>query len=318
MGTGPAVFGGARVYRCPAVTIRKSRTGSTPEQPRPPMTMVQPVDLNGMELKATSYEVDGHVAVVTLNRPHRHNAWTGRMHTEYRACLAEADSDPNVRAAVVTGAGTTFCVGADTDALAKHAEKERYDDGLHEVLANPGYGLDPTFDHHFAWHFALRIPVIAAINGACAGVGLVLACYADIRFVAGDAKLTTAASKIGIPAEFGLSWLLPKLIGLTRANDLLLSSRVILGTEAESLGLVNAAMPRSDVLPHAMNYARLLSEQVSPLAVQAAKRQIARDLIRFDLGASIDEAEVLMSALMGGQEYREGVAALREKRPPVF
>ena len=214
------------------------------------MAMVQPVELNGMELKATTYEVDGHVAVVTLNRPHRHNAWTGRMHAEYRACLAEADSDPNVRAAVVTGAGTTFCVGADTDALSKHAEKERYDDGLRGVLANPGYGLDPTFDHHFAWHFALRIPVIAAINGACAGVGLVLACYADIRFVASDAKLTTAASKIGIPAEFGLSWLLPKLIGLTRANDLLLSSRVILGTEAESLGLVNAAMPRSDVLPH--------------------------------------------------------------------
>ena len=276
------------------------------------------MELNGTELKATSYAVDRHVAVVTLNRPHRHNAWTGRMHTEYRACLAEADRDPNIRAAVVTGAGGAFCVGADTEALAKHAEKERYDDGLRETPANPGYGLDPAFDHHFAWHFGLRIPVIAAINGACAGVGLVLACYADIRFVAADAKLTTAAPKIGIPAEYGLSWLLPKLIGLTRANDRLLAGRVILGDEAERLGLANGSMPRSEVLPHAMDYAHLLSERVSPAAVQTAKRQIARDLIRFDLGASIDEAEVLMSALMGGQEYREGIAALREKRPPSF
>lgn len=271
-----------------------------------------------MELKATSYTVDRHVAVVTLNRPHRHNAWTGRMHAEYRACLAEADCDPSIRAAVVTGAGNTFCVGADNKALAQHAEKARYDNGLREVPANPGYGLDPTFDHHFAWHFGLRIPVIAAINGACAGVGLVVACYADIRFVAADAKLTTAAPKIGIPAEYGLSWLLPKLIGLTRANDLLLSGRVILGEDAERIGLVNASLAKSDVLAHAMNYAHMLSEQVSPAAVQTTKRQIARDLIRLDLGASIDEAEVLMSALMGGQEYREGIAALREKRPPSF
>ena len=276
------------------------------------------MELNGLELKATSYDVDRHVAVVTLNRPHRHNAWTGRMHAEYRACMAEADRDPSIRAAVVTGAGGTFCVGADTEALAQHAEKEHYDDGLREAPANPGYGLDPTFDHHFAWHFGLRIPVVAAINGACAGVGLVLACYADIRLVARDAKLTTAAPKIGIPAEYGLSWLLPKLIGLTRANDLLLSGRVILGDEAERIGLVNVSLAPSDVLAHAMNYAHMLSEQVSPAAVQTAKRQIARDLIRFDLGASIDEAEVLMSALMGGAEYREGIAALRDKRPPSF
>ncbi len=257
------------------------------------------MELNGIELKATTYEVDRHVAVVTLNRPHRNNAWTGRMHAEYRTCLAVADADPNVRVAVVTGSGNSFCVGADTQALAKHAENERYDDGLRDEPANPGYGLDPTFDHHFAWHFGLRIPVIAAINGACAGVGLVVACYADIRFAANDAKLTTAAAKIGIPAEYGLSWLLPKLIGLTRANDLLLSSRVILGREAEALGLVNASLQKDEVLPHAMNYARILSEQVSPAAVQAAKRQIARDLIRFDIGASIDEAEVLIERVDG-------------------
>lgn len=275
-----------------------------------------------MELKATAYEVVGHVAVVTLNRPHRRNAWTGRMHTEYRWCMAQAEADENIRAAVVTGAGESFCVGADSEALVKHAAAERYDDGLQQsdgqALADPGYGVNPIFDHHFAWHFGMRIPVIAAINGACAGVGLVLACYTDIRFVARDAKLTTAAPKLGLPAEYGLSWLLPKLIGLTRANDLLLSGRVFLGGEAESMGLANEALDPADVLPRAISYARLLSEQVSPTAVQATKRQIARDLIRFDLGASITEAETLMSLLMGGPEYREGVAALREKRLPEF
>jgi enoyl-CoA hydratase/carnithine racemase len=272
----------------------------------------------GMELKATTYGVEGHVAVITLNRPHRRNAWTGRMHTEYRWCMAKADADPAIRAAVVTGAGDTFCVGADSDALVKHASAAGYDDGLRTELANPGYGVNPIFDHHFAWHFGLRIPVIAAINGACAGVGLVLACYADIRIVALQAKLTTAAPKLGIPAEYGLSWLLPKLVGLTRANDLLLTGRVFLGDEAERIGLVNSAVEADLVLPNAMNYARLLSEQVSPAAVQATKRQIALDLIRLDLGASIDEAEKLMNQLMSGAQYREGVSALREKRAPNF
>jgi enoyl-CoA hydratase/carnithine racemase len=271
-----------------------------------------------MELKTVHYAVNRHVAIVTLARPHRRNAWTGRMHTEYRWCLARADADPDIRAVVVTGEGESFCVGADSAALAKHVEASGYDDGLREVPANPGYGVNPIFDHHFAWHFGLRVPVVAAINGACAGVGLVVACYADIRFVAREAKLTTAAPRLGIPAEYGLSWLLPKLIGLTRSNDLLLSGRVILGEEAASMGLANGAFDSADVLEHSIAYAHHLSENVSPLAVQATKRQIALDLIRLDLGASIEEAEVLMNQLMGGPEYREGVAALLEKRRPKF
>jgi enoyl-CoA hydratase/carnithine racemase len=146
----------------------------------------------------------------------------------------------------------------------------------------------------------------------------VLACYADLRFVATDAKLTTAAPKLGLPAEYGLSWLLPKLIGLTHANDLLLTGRVILGDEAARIGLANAALEKDQVLPHAMNYAHILSEQVSPLAVQTTKRQIAIDLVRLDLGASISEATALLSELMGGAEYRAGVAALLEGRQPSF
>src|SRR5487761_2488453 len=163
-----------------------------------------------MELKVTRYEPAGHIATITLDRPERMNTWTGRMHTEYRWCIAQAESDPQIRVILITG-----------------------------VVENPGYGVRPEFDHNFAFHFGLTKPVIAAINGPAAGVGLVLPCFADIRIAAAGAKLTTAHGKLGLPAEYGLSWLLPRLIGLTRANDLLLSSRVVLAEEAAQMGLVN-------------------------------------------------------------------------------
>lgn len=272
-----------------------------------------------MELRATRYEVDADgVATVTLHRPERHNAWTGRMHTEYRWCLAEADADPSVRVVVVTGAGNTFCVGADTQALEGHAERGAYDSGVPADAANPGYGRNAAFDADFAWHFALRVPVIASINGACAGVGLVLACYCDLRFVRADAKLTTAAPKLGLPAEYGLSWLLPRLIGVTRAADLLLSGRVVRGEEAASMGLANAALPTDELASHVQSYARMMATSVSPASVAATKRQMYSDLVRHELADSVRESASMLSAMMAGPEYREGVAALRERRPPRF
>ena len=125
-----------------------------------------------MELKSTRYEVEGRVATVWLHRPHRHNAWTGRMHAEYRWMMAELDADPHVRAVVVTGTPPAFCVGGDSVALAQHAERGGYDEGLPPAPARPGYGVRAELDHDFAWHYGLRLPVIAAVNGACAGVGL--------------------------------------------------------------------------------------------------------------------------------------------------
>ena len=272
-----------------------------------------------MELKATRYEVDADgVATVTLNRPHRRNAWTGRMHTEYRWCMAQADADPGVRVVVVTGAEGAFCVGGDSEALAGHAARGSYDPGLPEAPADPGYGVHPYFDAHFAWQYGLRVPVIASINGACAGVGLSLACFCDLRFVASDAKLTTAAPKLGLPAEYGLSWVLPRMIGTTRAADLLLSGRVVLGSEAADMGLCNAALAPGELQAHVQSYARMLATGVSPASVAATKRQMYLDLVRHDVGASVRESEVLLSAMMGGPDYAEGVAALRAKRPPRF
>ena len=148
-------------------------------------------------------------------------------------------------------------------------EKGGYDPGTPEEMARPGYGVRPEFEADLAYQFGMTKPVIAAINGAAAGVGLVMACYADLRFAVTGAKLTTAHGKLNLPAEFGLSWLLPRLIGLTKANDLLLSSRVFLTDEACEMGLVNAVLAPDELLPHTYDYAqKLISTGFSRLAAR--------------------------------------------------
>lgn len=270
-----------------------------------------------MELKVVRYEVAGGVATITLNRPQRLNAWTGRMHAEYRHVIALADADPGVGVIVVTGKGRGFCAGADAMALESHVAKGGYDPGTPAEMANPGYGVAPEFDHNFAFHFGLTKPVIAAINGPAAGVGLVLACFADIRFAAEGAKLTTAHGKLGLPAEYGLSWLLPRLIGLARANELLLSSRVFFAEEALAVGLVSAVLPAAELIEHTAAYAHNLAHHVSPASLRATRRQVYMDLHR-DIGASVADSEARLREMARGPEFREGVAALTEKRPPLF
>jgi len=270
-----------------------------------------------MELKTVRYEMDGPVATITLSRPERLNAWTGRMHTEYRWALAEAEADDHIRVIVVTGEGRGFCVGADAQALSDHAERGGYDPGTGADLATPGYGVSPEFDHDFAFHFGLTTPVIAAINGPVAGVGLVLACYCDLRFAATGVKFTTAHGKLNLPAEYGLSWLLPRLIGLTRANDILLSSRTFRAEEAAEMGLVNAVIEPDALLPHTYRYAHDLARTVSRGSLAATKRQIYLDQCR-GLGESVTEASVRLNQMMGEPDFAEGVAALTEKRPPNF
>lgn len=272
------------------------------------------------DLKTVRYEVDADgVATVTLARPHRHNAWTGRMHAEYRWCLARAEGDPAVRVVVVTGDGDAFCVGADAGALTKHAEAGVYDSGLPNEVAHPGYGVRDEFDHDLVWHYGLRFPVIMAINGACAGVGMALACFADLRYAVAGAKITTAAPRLGLPAEYGLSWVLPRLIGVTRSADLLLTGRVVTGEEAAAIGLINGVLPTvSELRDHVGALAHRLATEVSPSALRATKHQLYDDLLRFDVGASVEEATSLMSEMMGGADFAEGVAALLAKRPPRF
>jgi enoyl-CoA hydratase/carnithine racemase len=269
------------------------------------------------QLRVTRYEVRDRVATVTLHRPERLNSWTGRMHAEYRALLERARTDRSVRVIVVTGSGRGFCAGADSRALEREVERGAYDPGRGDDVALPGYGVLPEFDADFAYHFGIPKPIIAAVNGPAAGVGLVLACYCDLRFAAAGAKLTTSHGRLGLPAEFGLSWLLPRLLGVTRAADLLLSSRVVLAEEAERLGLVNRVLPPDELLPFTYEYAGRLAREIAPSSLAATKLQLYRDL-HTDVASSVRDAGVRMAAMMGGADFAEGVAALTEKRPPAF
>lgn len=270
-----------------------------------------------MELKTIRYEVDDRVATITLDRPHRLNAWTGRMHTEYRWALQTAQDDLDVRVVVVTGAGRGFCAGADAGALEGHAARGGYDPGTPPDLATPGYGVRPELDHDFAFHLGLRTPVIAAINGPAAGVGLVLACYCDLRVAVEGAKLTTAHGRLNLPAEYGLSWLLPRIVGLGRANDLLLSSRVVLAEEALEMGLVNRVVAPDELMATTLAYASSLAHGIARRSLAETKRAVALDLFR-DLGTSVEEAARLLDEMMGEPDFAEGTRALLDKRPPVF
>jgi enoyl-CoA hydratase/carnithine racemase len=277
-----------------------------------------------IERKVTEYAVDDGVALLTLSRPERLNAWTARMEYEYRASLEEADADPDVRVIVLTGAGRGFCAGADTEALSGIRETGTYPSSLksgdpvvRQPVPQPGHGVRDDFDHGFSFTFGLSKPVIAAINGPAAGVGFVIACFADIRFAAAGAKLTTSFGRLGLPAEHGVSWILSRLIGAGRAADLLFSSRVVLAEEALDMGLVNRVLPPNELLPATLDYARRMATEISPWSLRAFKRQLFGDLID-GLDAAATNAEGLMRESFGSVDFKEGVAALTEKRTPSF
>lgn len=268
-----------------------------------------------MELKTIEYTIDEGIATIRLSRPHRMNAWTGRMHTEYRHVLLTADEDPAVRIIIVTGEGKGFCVGADNQALEGHVEKGGYDPGTPERLAEPGQGVSESFEASFAYHFGLSKPVVAAINGPAAGVGLALACYADIRFAVPGIRMTTAHGKLNFPAEFGLSWLLPRMIGLPRANDLLLTSRVFTSDEAFEMGMINYLVEPAELMTSVTGYARQMIETVSPGSLRETRWQIYRDLHQ-DVASSVKASEALIERMSREKDYAEGVKAYMEKRKP--
>ncbi len=268
-----------------------------------------------MELKNTQYEVADGIATIWLNRPHRMNAWTGRLHMEYRFLLAQADADRKVQAIVVSGRGKGFCVGGDSAALEGHSERGAYDPGTTSDIANPGFGVAPEFDAAFAYHFGLSKPVVAAINGPAAGVGLALPCFCDLRFAVPGVKFTTAHGKLNLPAEYGLSWMLPRIMGLGRANDILLTSRVFLSDEAYELGFVNALFAPHELLPKTYEYVQSMIRTVSPNSLRQTRWQIYRDLHR-DVASSVMESEELLNRMMGEADYKEGIRAFMEKRAP--
>ena len=191
-------------------------------------------------------EIDRGVATVTLNRPERKNAWTDEMERRYLGTLDALDRDPEVRAVVVTGSGDAFCPGLDFEALAE--------------TSRGAEGLDPT--RSIGPVLMLGVPLVAAINGACAGIGLVQALACDVRFAADEAKLATSFARRGTVAELATAWLLPRIVGHANALDLLLSGRTVRADEAAALGLVNRVVAPERLLDEAHAYARDLAARV--------------------------------------------------------
>ncbi len=181
----------------------------------------------------------------------------------------------------------------------------------------PGFGTAPEFDAAFAYHFGLSKPLVAAMNGPAAGIGLALACFADLRFAVPGAKFTTAHGKLNLPAEYGLSWMLPRIMGLGRANDILLTSRVFLSDEAYELGFVNQLCEPDELMDKTYAYVNQMVATVSPNSLRQTRWQIYRDLHR-DVAASVEDSEALLNQMMAEPDYKEGVRAFIEKRPPEW
>ena len=251
------------------------------------------------------YDVADAVCTITLDNPGRHNAWNHDMERQYWAALDRAAVDAEVRAIVLTGAGTSFCPGLDSKRLAG-------------VVGGGGLVLAGRRSQHYA--LTVPKPMIAAINGACAGIGIVQALVCDIRFMARSARISTAYAKLGIPAEYGLSWLLPKLIGVEHALDLLYTAKRVEADEALRIGLVSRVCDDDSVLAEAQAYARALATGSSPLSMAAMRRQVWGDLSRDYPEANQVwlETMVRMNVPADNPDFGEGVAALVEKRPATF
>jgi enoyl-CoA hydratase/carnithine racemase len=248
------------------------------------------------------YEVSDGVAQVTLNRPDALNAWTPQLGRSYFDRLQEAEDDPGVRAIVVTGAGRGFCAGADFEYL------KAVEDGGEQPAVDPRPQTFPT---------SLRKPVLAAINGPCAGLGFVMAMMCDLRFGAADAKLTTAFARRGLIAEYGLAWILPRLVGVSTALDLLLSGRTFLAEEGARLGLIDRLTEPGEAADDARAYALELAQYSSPASMAAIKRQVYEDLDR-TLADATAAAAVHMQESFERDDFREGVDSFVERRPPKF
>ena len=271
------------------------------------------------------YEVKDRIATVTLHRPDKLNAWTAQMGREVRGAMTEAARDEAVRVIVLTGAGRGFCAGADMGLLAGLSGAGAPTEDAAEVLrrerdeaaAATAADARPDFRGPHAYFPTIPKPIIGALNGATAGLGLVIALYCDLRLASDAAVFTTAFSRRGLVAEHGISWMLPRLVGLPHALDLLLSARKIDAVEALRMGLVSKVLPEAGFAAGVTAYARELADLVSPRSMQVMKRQLWEAQFQ-DLAEATAVADTEMRRSFGSEDFREGVAHFLEKRAPRF
>jgi enoyl-CoA hydratase/carnithine racemase len=266
-------------------------------------------------------EAKDGVAVVSLNRPESLNAFTAGMGEGLKRAVADAVADDAVRVIVLTGAGRGFCAGADMKLLQNITPgartATRAQDAKHGFHAGLGPDVGPHFGGRFGYLLQARKPVIAALNGPAAGLGLVLALYADVRFAGSNAVFTTSFAQRGLIAEHGISWLLPRLIGPAHALDLLFSARKLGAAEAERIGLVNRVFPQEAFMQEVLAYARALARSVSPRSTAVIKGQIWKAMFQ-DFNEALALADAEMQKSFASRDFKEGVAHYVEKRAPAF
>jgi enoyl-CoA hydratase/carnithine racemase len=272
-----------------------------------------------MPTEETLYEVADRVATITLNRPDKLNAWTAVMEREVRAAIEEAEQDGNVRVIVLTGAGRGFCAGADMSLLKSVAERGVEKSVAGPISETPGErpGARPDFLKKYSYFLAVGKPVIAAINGPVVGLGLVIASYCDLRWASENAKLSTTFARRGLIAEYGLAWILPRLVGLPNALDLLLTARTIDAQEGLRIGLVNQVFGQEEFSNKVRESARELASAVSPRSLSVIKRQVYDALFQ-SLQEAFETSEGEMLASLRSEDFKEGVAHYLEKRAAAF
>ena len=268
-----------------------------------------------MDFEAIKYEVSEGIATVTLNRPDRLNAWTRQMENEVRIAMQKAGADAKVRCIILTGAGRGFCAGADMDLLTgiqqggRQAEERR--------AGSSAANVRPDFRMTYSYFPTIPKLIIGAINGPCAGLGLVIALYCDIRYAADNAMFTSAFAARGLIAEHGISWTLPRLVGIANALDILCSARKFGAQEALHMGMLNRVLPGEQLLPAVREYAKQIATTVSPRSVGVMKKQVW-DAQFQTLAESIVVGDAEMKDSFLSEDFKEGVAHFMEKRAPKF
>jgi enoyl-CoA hydratase/carnithine racemase len=270
-----------------------------------------------MTYEQITYEAANLVATITLNRPDKLNAWTQKMEEEIGAAVRAASADEQVRVIILTGAGKGFCAGADMSLLSKISQESAPRAGRFLVDNEMGGDVPADFRRKHAWFLSVPKPIIAAINGPAVGLGFIVPLYCDFRFASAKARFSVIFSKRGLVAEYGLAWMLPRLVGVANAVELMFTSKMVDAAEALRMGLVSRVFPEENFLGAVQEFARELATTVSPRSLRVMKRQVYTGLLQ-SLGEAYDDAVEEMRGSFGTEDFREGVAHFVEKRAAAF